>query len=126
MRLLFPALPPLDTETFLSDGTAIGACTVIHPSLLPRVHSALFVLYALHNKPEDDKYWSRVLSWNRRTPGSLARSLSVEPRLEALGEDAISGAVDTLQQLKTTFSPAEKLEVYHIVCIYGSTLKLRR
>lgn len=56
----------------------ISATGILHPILLPRVHSALFVLYALHNKKDDDAYWERLKKWNKQPIISLMAFLDVD------------------------------------------------
>ena len=128
--LLFPALPPggkefvLETEN-AEEGQVISAAAILHPILLPRVHSALFVLYALHNKKEDDAYWKRLMKWNKQPDITLMAFLDIDQKfwknatvmnlsengLSYQSESYFSDAIETLQQLKTTFSPLEKLLV---------------
>ncbi|XP_063838973.1 alsin [Ostrinia nubilalis] len=143
VRLLFPALPPEGTDVVLAyrtegmeeevysedsnpiDGEVISAASLLQPTLLPRVHPALFVLYALHNKREDDLYWRRLLKWNRQPDLTLMAFLGIDqkfwvgykghnpssPPYSPVKEQLFQEAVETLQQLKTTFSPIEKLLV---------------
>nr|XP_032529484.1 alsin [Danaus plexippus plexippus] len=137
VTLLFPALPYEGTVVVLPD-TSDGSChensnpidgevvssnSLLQPVLLPRVHPALFVLYALHNKREDDLYWRRLLKWNRQPDTTLMAFLGIDqkfwtvhrnspsPMLSPSKEEVFQEAVETLQQLKTTFSPIEKLLV---------------
>lgn len=131
VTLLFPALPRggkdyvLETENEEEEGQVISAAAILHPVLLPRVHSALFVLYALHNKKEDDAYWERLMRWNKQPHLTLMAFLDIDQKfwknanIIGIGENAMayqnepffSDAIETLQQLKTTFSPLEKLLV---------------
>ncbi|XP_030041146.2 alsin [Manduca sexta] len=144
VRLLFPALPPEGTDSMLPykksdengdetendnnliDGEIVSAASLLQPTLLPRVHPALFVLYALHNKREDDLYWRRLLKWNRQPDVTLMAFLGIDqkfwvgysgpnsqmsPSYSPMKEQLFNEAVETLQQLKTTFSPIEKLLV---------------
>ncbi|KAJ9583748.1 hypothetical protein L9F63_021911 [Diploptera punctata] len=124
VRVLFPALPPPGHELQLAENTGteqdsevVSATSLLHPILLPRIHSALFVLYALHNKEEDDAYWKRLLKWNRQSDLTLLTFLGIDKKFWVMSEKTqnsdrqFSEAVETLQQLKTTFSPFEKLLV---------------
>lgn len=149
VRLLFPALPQYGQEFLLSsspekndtesdvdrqpeEGEVVSASALLHPFVLPRVHAALFVLYALHNKAEDDAYWKRLLKWNKQPdmtllaflgidqkfwihyssePSTLSTSKGPKPPFSPSREQLFTEAVETLQQLKTTFSPLEKLLV---------------
>lgn len=146
VRLLFPALPSEGTDVVLPyknkediagekgaesesnpiDGEVVSAASLLQPTLLPRVHPALFVLYALHNKREDDLYWRRLLKWNKQPDITLMAFLGIDqkfwvgytgtnsqisPTYSPMKEQLFQEAVETLQQLKTTFSPIEKLLV---------------
>ncbi|XP_046736020.1 alsin isoform X3 [Diprion similis] len=130
VTLLFPALPPGGQELVLEtedteESKVVSAAAILHPILLPRVHSALFVLYALHNKKEDDAYWKRLMKWNKQPDITLMAFLGIDPKfwksattnhigehpLPNDAEQLFGDAVETLQQLKTTFSPLEKLLV---------------
>lgn len=147
VRLLFPALPQYGHELLLSsspmsqpgtdeenaeDGDVVSASVLLHPFVLPKVHASLFVLYALHNKEEDDAYWKRLLKWNRQPDMTLLAFLGIDqkfwihyssepsntsnsskpiPPFSPSREQLFMEAVETLQQLKTTFSPLEKLLV---------------
>ncbi|XP_077297979.1 amyotrophic lateral sclerosis 2 [Arctopsyche grandis] len=137
IRLLFPALPPAgehimlcdninDSDDDMEDAEVVSVSGVVQPLLLPRIHSSLHVLYALHHQREDVAYWKRLLKWNRQTDvtlmaflgidqkfwvGYATKSVSTSPTSSPVKEQLFSEAVDTLQQLKTTFSPMEKLLV---------------
>ncbi|CAH2066088.1 unnamed protein product, partial [Iphiclides podalirius] len=139
VRLLFPALPPDGAELVLTrpedpsdltngEAEVVSAAALLQPALLPRVHPALFVLYALHNKREDDLYWRRLLKWNRQPDLALMAFLGIDqkfwlgytnphcnkqlsPPHSPQKDQLFQEAVETLQQLKTTFSPIEKLLV---------------
>ncbi|PNF38029.1 hypothetical protein B7P43_G02377 [Cryptotermes secundus] len=85
VRALFPALPVLGQELRLVESQeaeleseVVSAAALLHPFLLPRVHSALFVLYALHNKEEDDAYWKRLLKWNKQPDITLMAFLGID------------------------------------------------
>ncbi|XP_014610965.1 PREDICTED: alsin [Polistes canadensis] len=130
VTLLFPALLRGGKEYVLgpedddkNEGQVISAPAILHPILLPRVHSALFVLYALHNKKEDDAYWERLMKWNKQPDITLMTFLDIDQKFwkevatTNFGENSyqreshFSEAIEALQQLKTTFSPLEKLLV---------------
>ncbi|XP_072936402.1 alsin isoform X2 [Epargyreus clarus] len=134
VRLLFPALPVEGSDAVLPrddaeddtslEGDILSGSWVVQAALLSRVHPALFVLYALHNKREDDLYWRRLLKWNRQPDHTLMAFLGIDqkfwvgpvhnpqsPPYSPLREQLFQEAVETLQQLKTTFSPIEKLLV---------------
>ncbi|XP_076168851.1 amyotrophic lateral sclerosis 2 isoform X2 [Ptiloglossa arizonensis] len=130
VTLLFPALPRGEEEYVLEaeneeESQVISAVGILYPILLPRVHSALFVLYALHNKKEDDAYWERLMKWNKQSDITLMTFLDIDQKfwknanvmnlsengLQYQNEPYFNDAIETLQQLKTTFSPLEKLLV---------------
>ncbi|XP_047507077.1 alsin isoform X1 [Pieris napi] len=133
VKLLFPALPGEGTDVVLPyeereedgnpiEGEVVSAASLLQPTLLPRVHPALFVLYALHNKREDDLYWRRLMKWNKQPDTTLMAFLGIDqkfwaksthhsPTYSPMKEQLFQDAVETLQQLKTTFSPIEKLLV---------------
>ncbi|XP_066593568.1 alsin [Prorops nasuta] len=130
ITIFFPVLPPAGKEHILEsngdeEGQVVNAEAILYPILLPRVHSALFVLYALHNKKEDDAYWERLIKWNKQPDITLMAFLEVDQKfwrntniielsensLSYQNESHFSEAIETLQQLKTTFSPLEKLQV---------------
>lgn len=56
----------------------VNATTLLNPILLPRVHSALFVLYALHNMKEDNAYWERLVKWNKQPDITLMTIFGVD------------------------------------------------
>lgn len=121
VNLFFPALPKygLDMVLKIDNGESplISADGLLHPILLPQVNSALFVLYALHNKKEDDAYWERLIKWNRQNDDRLMELLDVDKKfwnknfINKKDDIYFNDAIENLQQLKTTFSPLEKLMV---------------
>nr|XP_033325881.1 alsin isoform X1 [Megalopta genalis]XP_033325882.1 alsin isoform X1 [Megalopta genalis] len=129
VTLLFPTLPPEGTELLLEaengEGQTIDMISIIHPIILPRVQSVLFILYDLHNAEEDKAYKKRLTKWNRQPDMTLMTFLDIdqkfwkdkhlidltENRLQFQIKSYFNEAVETLQQLKTTFSPIEKLLV---------------
>ncbi|XP_054282375.1 alsin [Macrosteles quadrilineatus] len=121
VRLLFPALPLPGRDMQLTDNEnlVISLAGILHPILLPRFHSALFELYALYNKAQDDCYWKRLIKWNKQPNSTLLAFLGIDRKFwfgadenqQVWAEHRFSTAVETLQQLKTTFCPLEKLMV---------------
>ncbi|XP_043251170.1 alsin isoform X2 [Colletes gigas] len=128
--LLFPELPRSETEYVLEaeneeECQTISASGILYPILLPRVYSTLFVLYALHDKKEDDAYWERLMKWNKQPDITLMNFLGIDQKfwknkdlidlnengLQYQKESHFNDAIEMLQQLKTTFSPLEKLLV---------------
>ncbi|XP_066901299.1 alsin [Halyomorpha halys] len=111
VRLLFPALPGHTTQLYLGDCSqdVASMTNLLHPIILPKLYSSLVLLYSLHNKNEDDTYWKRLLKWNRQPDTTLMAFLGIDKKFWK--EDIFSIAVETLQLLKTKFSPMEKLIV---------------
>ena len=146
---MFPALPKPGHQLWIeavhgetsnqSEGEMVTRSSIIHPHILPKIHSSIFMLYALHYKKDDDEYWLRILKWNRHPDIALLSFLGVdqkfwqlEPVKKNSNEDDQSPsapfpnytrnislvtdchfvkAIETLQQLKTNFTPFEKLTV---------------
>ncbi|XP_076625542.1 amyotrophic lateral sclerosis 2 isoform X2 [Colletes latitarsis] len=130
VTLLFPELPRCEKEYVLEaeneeECQVISASGILYPILLPRVYSTLFVLYALYNKKEDDAYWERLMKWNKQPDITLMTFLGIDQKfwknanlinlnengLQYQSEPYFNDAIEMLQQLKTTFSPLEKLLV---------------
>ncbi|XP_012274645.1 alsin [Orussus abietinus] len=124
--ILFPILPKGNQEYVIEgekgDSKKISVFVILCPIILPRVHFVLFVLYAMHNKEENDTYWEKLLKWNRKDDSTLMRFLDIDSKfwqnstaikqhVQGNGKELFSEAAETLQQLKTTFSPFEKLLV---------------
>ncbi|KAB0798647.1 hypothetical protein PPYR_09640 [Photinus pyralis] len=125
VKLLFPALPsherdtpPEDTED--SSSEIVGYQNLLYPLILPKVHQPLFILYTLHNKLQDLQYWKRLTEWNKHSDYTLMSFLSVDQKFlnnhapdgllsSPVKEQTFLDAIETLQLLKTTFSPIEKL-----------------
>ncbi len=150
-RVLFPALPAenhhavVPTENDPNKVEIVTTSSWIFPHILPKVHPAIFMLYALHYKKEDDEYWARLMKWNRHPDFALLSFLGVDPKFwqseaspssrsfTATSKDCHFtkgtdldvlvnkikelillldfSAIETLQRLKTTFTPVEKLDV---------------
>ncbi|XP_058791668.1 alsin [Phymastichus coffea] len=125
VTLFFPALPKASEQSLFklnddddecNEEKVISAAAILHPILLPRVYSALFVLYALHNKKKDDAYWERLIKWNKQPNNTLLAFLGIDQKFwksfdSADNDTFLNEAIETLQQLKTTFSAVEKLIV---------------
>ncbi|KAF2882405.1 hypothetical protein ILUMI_23775 [Ignelater luminosus] len=125
IKLLFPALPSYEKEIPLEHGDeseVISYQNLLYPIILPKIHLPLFILYTLHNKPQDVQYWKRLIEWNKHSDFTLMAFLSVDQKfLGNQGQDqgtflpspvkdqTFLEAIETLQLLKTTFSPLEKL-----------------
>ncbi|XP_069790417.1 alsin isoform X2 [Narcine bancroftii] len=104
----------------------ITSCSLLLPVLLPRLYPPLFTLYALDNEQEEDVYWECVLRLNKQTDLALLGFLGVQQKfwpvaVSVLGEKmeiqsttkevCYASAVESLQQISTTFTPADKLNV---------------
>ncbi|XP_041822109.1 alsin isoform X2 [Chelmon rostratus] len=111
----------------------VSSLALLLPVLLPRLYPPLFTLYALDKEREDDVYWECVLRLNKQPDLALLAFLGVQQKfwpvsvpvsMPALGEkqqvlsstkDAcFASAVETLQQISTTFTPSDKLQVIQL------------
>ncbi|KAK3575470.1 hypothetical protein QTP86_026856 [Hemibagrus guttatus] len=110
-------------------GRVVSSSALLLPVLLPRLYPPLFTLYALDKEKEDDVYWDCVLRLNKQPDLALLAFLGVQQKfwpvtITALGEkqqvipstkDAcFASAVETLQQISTTFTPSDKLQVIQL------------
>ncbi|XP_067358125.1 alsin isoform X2 [Channa argus] len=110
-------------------GHVVSSSALLLPVLLPRLYPPLFTLYALDKEKEDDVYWECVLRLNKQTDLALLAFLGVQEKfwpvsVPVLGEkqqvlsstkDAcFASAVETLQQISTTFTPSDKLQVIQL------------
>ncbi|KAM7380722.1 hypothetical protein PAMP_003997 [Pampus punctatissimus] len=104
----------------------VSCSSLLLPLLLPRLYPPLFTLYCLQEEPEEAQYWERILRLNKQPDQSLLSFLGVQEKfwpvwMSILGEkkqivssskDAcFVSAVETLQQISTTFTPSDKLMV---------------
>ncbi|NXP08937.1 ALS2 protein, partial [Thinocorus orbignyianus] len=107
-------------------GYVVTSFGLLLPVLLPRLYPPLFMLYALDNEREEDIYWECVLRLNKQTDMALLSFLGVQAKfwpgtVSILGENrkvssntkdaCFASAVECLQQISTTFTPADKLKV---------------
>ncbi|KAF0045856.1 hypothetical protein F2P81_002385 [Scophthalmus maximus] len=111
----------------------VSSSALLLPVLLPRLYPPLFTLYALDKEKEDGVYWDCVLRLNKQTDVALLAFLGVQQKfwpvtnpvsLPARGEkqqvlsstkDAcFASAVEILQQISTTFTPSDKLQVIQL------------
>ncbi|KAF5288576.1 hypothetical protein FQA39_LY15355 [Lamprigera yunnana] len=125
VKLLFPALPALEKEFSLEcddESEVVSYQNLLYPIVLPKVHQPLFILYTLHNKSQDLQYWKRLSEWNKHSDYTLMAFLSVDQKFlshtsqegflpSPVKEQSFLEAIETLQLLKTTFSPIEKLRI---------------
>lgn len=123
VKLLFPALPSFEKEIPVEsddESEVISFQNLLYPMILPKVHQPLFILYTLHNKTQDLQYWKRLSEWNKHSDFTLMAFLSIDPKFlsnpgqdgflpSPVKEQTFLEAIETLQLLKTTFSPIEKL-----------------
>uniref|UniRef100_A0A8C1NFH0 Alsin Rho guanine nucleotide exchange factor ALS2 b n=1 Tax=Cyprinus carpio TaxID=7962 RepID=A0A8C1NFH0_CYPCA len=99
------------------------------PVLLPRLYPPLFTLYALEKEKEDDVYWECVLRLNKQPDLALLAFLGVQQKfwpvtvtvhgekqqvLSSTKDACFASAVETLQQISTTFTPSDKLQVIQL------------
>ncbi|XP_055360815.1 alsin-like isoform X2 [Betta splendens] len=104
----------------------VSCPSLLLPLLLPQLYPPLFTLYCLQGEQEEAQYWERVLRLNKQPDQSLLSFLAVQEKfwpvwMSILGEkkqivssskDAcFTSAVETLQQISTTFTPSDKLLV---------------
>ncbi|XP_054828500.1 alsin [Eublepharis macularius] len=107
-------------------GYVVTSSGLLLPVLLPRLYPPLFMLYALDNEREEDVYWECVLRLNKQPDTALLSFLGVQMKfwpttVPILGENkkvlpntkdaCFASAVECLQQISTTFTPADKLKV---------------
>ncbi|XP_029935895.1 alsin-like isoform X2 [Myripristis murdjan] len=119
-----PASPPADTCDPEQGYLVFSCSSLLLPLLLPRLYPPLFTLYCLQEEQKEADYWQRVLRLNRQPDQSLLSFLGVHEKfwplsMSLLGEkkqigsssrDAcFASAVETLQQISTAFTPADKL-----------------
>ena len=86
------------------------------------------MLYALYYKKDDDEYWVRIVKWNKHSDLALLTFLGVDQKFWAFSinnedDQAKRGsisqirdfhfnpAIETLQRIKTKFTPEEKINV---------------
>ncbi|XP_034741033.1 alsin-like isoform X3 [Etheostoma cragini] len=104
----------------------VSCSSLLLPQLLPRLYPPLFTLYCLQEEQKEAQYWERVLRLNKQPDQSLLSFLGVQEKfwpvwMSILGEkkQIVSSskdacfvfAVETLQQISTTFTPSDKLLV---------------
>nr|XP_029134559.1 alsin-like isoform X2 [Labrus bergylta] len=108
-------------------GVLVVSCSsLLLPLLLPQLYPPLFTLYSLQEEQEEARYWERILRLNKQPDQSLLSFLGVQKKfwpvsISILGEkiqivssskDAcFVSAIETLQQISTTFTPSDKLLV---------------
>uniref|UniRef100_A0A8C1K8R7 Alsin Rho guanine nucleotide exchange factor ALS2 b n=1 Tax=Cyprinus carpio TaxID=7962 RepID=A0A8C1K8R7_CYPCA len=139
VRFLFPDLPEeggslADPPKEKGGSDPAGKCVVsssalLLPVLLPRLYPPLFTLYALEKEKEDDVYWECVLRLNKQPDLALLAFLGVQEKfwpvtvtvhgekqqvLSSTKDTCFASAVETLQQISTTFTPSDKLQVIQL------------
>uniref|UniRef100_A0A665UNW0 Alsin Rho guanine nucleotide exchange factor ALS2 a n=1 Tax=Echeneis naucrates TaxID=173247 RepID=A0A665UNW0_ECHNA len=123
VRFLFPGLPedggiipdpPISPSTSrcvansLEQGVVVfSSSSLLLPLLLPQLYPPLFTLYCLQQEQEEAQYWERILQLNKQPDQSLLSFLGVQDSKDA----CFISAVETLQQISTTFTPSDKLLV---------------
>ena len=129
VSIYFPALPKhqLQLEEPTTGGGAgdmVNATSVVYPHILPKLYPCISMLYVLNWKKEDEEYWARILKWNRHTDVALLAFLEIDRKFwlhqgggrgpkhdEDLRDVNFKEAVETLQQIKTKFTPLDKIGV---------------
>ncbi|EFA04485.1 alsin isoform X1 [Tribolium castaneum] len=118
VRFLFPALPPYDKESLVENEDSeeiVNYQSLLYPLILPKVHHPLFTLFTLKNEQQERQYKRTLMEWNKQSDTALMTFLSVDQKFFHSEDQQIAhifeDAIETLQQLKTTFSPTEKLLV---------------
>jgi len=122
LRNLFPGLPRPDSILRIpspgAEDIIVTPTSLLHPLLLPPLHPTIFMLYALRESKSDSVYWERILRWNKHPDETLLIFLDVDQRLYQNQSHSIRDkdrhfldAINTLQQIKTMFTPKHKLEV---------------
>ncbi|CAJ1079928.1 alsin-like isoform X2 [Xyrichtys novacula] len=115
------------SSTSAEQGVVVVSCSsLLLPLLLPRLYPPLFTLYCLQEEQEEAQYWERILRLNMQPDQYLLSFLGVQEKfwpvwVSILGEkkqivsstkDAcFVSAIETLQQISTTFIPSDKLLV---------------
>ncbi|XP_075994703.1 alsin-like [Genypterus blacodes] len=109
----------------------VSSSALLLPVLLPRLYPPLFTLYALDKEKEDDVYWECVLRLNKQPDLALLAFLGVQQKfwpvsfplttpgekqqvLSSTKDVCFASAVETLQQISTTFTPSDKLQVIQL------------
>ncbi|XP_026218330.1 alsin isoform X2 [Anabas testudineus] len=112
-------------------GRVVSSSGLLLPVLLPRLYPPLFTLYALDKEKEDDVYWECVLRLNKQPDLALLAFLGVQQKfwpvsipvslpgekqqvLSSTKDACFASAVETLQQISTTFTPSDKLQVIQL------------
>uniref|UniRef100_A0A3Q3BBA9 Alsin Rho guanine nucleotide exchange factor ALS2 b n=1 Tax=Kryptolebias marmoratus TaxID=37003 RepID=A0A3Q3BBA9_KRYMA len=110
-------------------GRVVSSSALLLPVLLPRLYPPLFTLYALEKEKEDDVYWECVLRLNKQPDLALLAFLGVQQYvpssfkngspdvlqvIPSTKDACFASAVETLQQISTTFTPSDKLQVIQL------------
>uniref|UniRef100_A0A8C2IJX0 Alsin Rho guanine nucleotide exchange factor ALS2 b n=1 Tax=Cyprinus carpio TaxID=7962 RepID=A0A8C2IJX0_CYPCA len=110
-------------------GCVVSSSALLLPVLLARLYPPLFTLYALEKEKEDDVYWECVLRLNKQPDLALLAFLGVQQKfwpvtvtvhgekqqvLSSTKDACFASAVETLQQISTTFTPSDKLQVIQL------------
>ncbi|XP_051986364.1 alsin [Xyrauchen texanus] len=110
-------------------GCVVSSSALLLLVLLPRLYPPLFTLYALEKEKEDDVYWECVLRLNKQPDLALLAFLGVQQKfwpvtvtvhgekqqvISSTKDACFASAVETLQQISTTFTPSDKLQVIQL------------
>ena len=121
------------TDLSIDGVVVVSPTTLIYPIILPKLYPCISMLYVLNWKKNDDQYWERILKWNRHTDVALLAFLEIDQKFwflegadcsgrgdgrkkmsnsrSTLREVNFKDAVETLQQIKTKFTPVDKIGV---------------
>ncbi|XP_075898354.1 alsin isoform X5 [Nelusetta ayraudi] len=105
--------PPADSHAQSESprpGRVVSSSALLLPVLLPRLYPPLFTLYALDKERQDTTYWEKF--W----PVSVSTVTAAEKQevLSSTRDVCFASAVETLQQISTTFTPSDKLQVIQL------------
>uniref|UniRef100_A0A8C2X7U5 Alsin Rho guanine nucleotide exchange factor ALS2 n=1 Tax=Cyclopterus lumpus TaxID=8103 RepID=A0A8C2X7U5_CYCLU len=115
-----------EIKSYLNRQEGANSSALLLPVLLPRLYPPLFTLYALEKEKEDDVYWECVLRLNKQPDLALLAFLGVQQKfwpvsfpvsmavLSSTKDPCFASAVETLQQISTTFTPSDKLQVIQL------------
>ena len=120
---LFPALPRLGHQAWIANPAdeelfPVSGRSLLLPIILPSIYPTIFHLYHQREERLDKEYWERLLRWNKHSDAALLAFFDVDVSVwegastsRRSREELFKDAAFALQRLKTTFVPAEKVEV---------------
>ncbi|CAH0557543.1 unnamed protein product [Brassicogethes aeneus] len=123
VRTLFPGLPAYGLDIYIEADDrdyVINYQALLYPIILPKVHHPLFTLFTLNNEEQERQYKRTLVEWNKQSDYTLMAFLSVDQKFfktedsfphSPIKNQVFLEAIETLQQIKSTFSPTDKLLV---------------